>query len=126
MLIRFLSSKAAIAAAAALILTDVAIAGSCGGHVCWGAIGVGEDGRTARASNFRTAPEALEHARRVCLDKCDRIEVFHSGCGAIVTAGDAVFSGFSTDRNAAIQEAEDNCAATGEKSCRLRVWACTN
>ncbi|WP_235439145.1 DUF4189 domain-containing protein [Candidatus Rhodobacter oscarellae] len=102
------------------------VAAGCTYGVCWGAVAVGDRGLAARASAMRTAPDAWARADRVCNGKCTQIEVFHSGCGAIVQSGQtARFAGFGSTQEDALQQATAACEASGERACRVRVTACS-
>ena len=108
----------------------VAVTGSaasaCGYDRCFGALALGPNGVTVRASGQRTAPAAHDRASRACGGHCDRIEVFHSGCAAIAQAplGQPEF-GFGIDREAARDDALELCAESGDRGCRVRAWVCS-
>ncbi len=115
--------------AASLMLglaAGAAQAGKCGYEICFGAVATGADGIVARAGGHRTAPAARDRADRVCLGKCDRIEVFHSGCGALAASpGGQQGAGFGLSRRAAEAEALADCLSLGAGACFVRVWACS-
>ena len=100
-------------------------AGSCGYDHCWGGVGVGPDGISARASGHKTAPAAMERLKRICREKCTVLEIFHSGCAVIVQDHDEIaFTGFAETRKLAEADAIAACE-TGTSHCRTRVWACS-
>ena len=120
------AGRALIAVALIIAPLTPVSAGSCGYENCWGAVALGEFGRTARASGFRTAPGAWARAERVCGRNCATIEVFNNGCGVIVQdSGAALSTGFAVTRAGAAAEALGACALAGGASCRIRVWACS-
>ncbi len=112
-----------LAMAVAVTATD---ARACGYERCFGALALDPNGVTARASGQRTAPGAFERASIACGGRCDRIEVFHSGCAAMARAplGLPEF-GFGIDRRAANREALELCRVHGGKGCRVRAWVCS-
>ena len=101
-------------------------AGACGYERCFGALALGPNGIMARSSGQRTAPGAHERANVACGEKCDRIEVFHSGCAAMAQAPmGAQDFGFGVDRASAEGEALLLCALQGGEACRVRAWVCS-
>jgi len=116
----------ALCAALTFSLSDPGLAGSCGYEYCWGAVAAGENGVAARASGFRTAPDAWTRADRVCQQNCKTIEVFSNGCGAIAQNSDeAMFAGFAESRSAAESEVLALCDKQDGGVCRVRISACS-
>ena len=101
-------------------------ANNCKYGVCFGAVAATERGVAARASRFATAQAVWDRVDRICNGTCSDIQVFHSGCGAIVQGGRTnMFNGFGADKESALAEANASCLENGHRTCAVRVWACS-
>ena len=115
----------------AVLLAIFASAGTsqattCGHDYCWGAIGAGKGGIVARASGFRTAPEAYDWAERQCRGKCLSIEPYVNGCAAIAENFDGIHHfGFAESQDTAIDLATESCAASDRRLGWIRVKGCS-
>ena len=102
------------------------IAGSCGKEICWGAIGLIQNGNPTRVTNLATAQLAEIAANSSCGGECQNVEVFHSGYSAIARSFDGnAYAGFGHSRTPALKEALEICSSHGNRRCDIQIWACS-
>ena len=114
----------ALAMAALLFGAGPALAGDCGYDYCWGALAIGPDGATGRASSMRTAPWAHDRAADLCGGDC-AVEMFYNSCAAIARDRTGAWAfGWDPVRDRAFEKAMAGCEADGG-TCRVATWACS-